>query len=377
MCSACFFLALSFWASCGGESEAERVEREWVEKSREAVANRCQEDSDCFVTGCHETMCRAVLEPDFCEHRIVVSLDDERDLSALERIVEQLLTVNEADTVRLGGYAANRWTLSFHAPRQQRVRLEAMLSELGQSGLGVLHVKSDELSRGLYDRLFDSDKDIALRTMRGAGVLFEKQIRSGDVLSKDDIRDAWFELADAIKDSFYEDEALERFWAFDVLPLGIAHLRLWPIDRRFRLPVKQWEQFSVQEEGVDWHIRGQVLPVSKSLLERWTSGGNLVVLLLGNQVLGSAIAKESISDGRFDFVIREQGENPELSMALKTLTLVSEMRGGLRIDADATANVERDLKCAKAHARQCGCIDGACTWGMDVEFNRCLYMPDK
>ena len=186
---ACFLLLLAFFilTSCSREDEKKEAEfQAKVEKTRTVLANHCDKDEDCIVTGCHNTMCRAMPEPEYCDHRIVLAMDSADDVAAVRILVSEMLTVHEAETVRIGGYAAGKWTLSFHASPTQRKRVESALNNLSLSGFAKLHPNSSAYNRALFDELSrtESKSDLAMRDMRGAGLLVEKQIRSGDVLSK-------------------------------------------------------------------------------------------------------------------------------------------------------------------------------------------------
>jgi len=319
-------------------------------------------------------MCRAMVEEAFCDHRLVIALDDAADLEAVQRIVAQKLTVREAETVRAGGYAAGQWTLSFHASASQRRRIEITLEHLAHSGLGRLHPRAEAQSRALFEALSPSDADISLKTMQGAGPLIEKQIRSGDLLSKSSIRDAWQQLAAALDGiQFSQEDEQERFWAYDILTGRIAFLRLWPMDRRQRISLKHWVDFSHYFENRDWYVRGELSSEMAKVLERWTGDGILVGLLLGNEVIATGLARSVIDDGHFAFILRGVAENEDLRESLEVLSLIAQMRGGVHLVPEATALVEQDIACHEKHPRECACLDGTCGWRLNIEYNACLY----
>jgi len=366
-------LAAFAWG-CSGEDPAEAIRAQEIARTRTLLSNQCQTDADCVVTGCRGTMCRAMAEEAFCVHRLVIALDEATDLEAVQRIVALKLTAREAETVRAGGYAAGQWTLSFHASASQRRRIETTLEHLAHSGLGRLHPRAEAQSRALFEALSPSDADISLKTMQGAGPLIEKQIRSGDVLTKSDIRDVWQQLATALDGiQFSQEDELERFWAYDILTGRIAFLRLWPMDRRQRISLKHWIDFSHYFENGDWHVRGELSSEMAKMLERWTGDGILVGLLLGNEVIASGLARGVIEDGRFAFILRGVVDNEDLRESLEVLALVAQMKGGVHLVPGATALVERDIACHEKHPRQCACLDGTCGWHLNLEYNACLY----
>ena len=366
----CFFVVMT---SCNNdEKQKQEAFKQKVERDKEIQSNPCRKDSDCIITGCRGTLCRSMVEDEYCDHRLVMTLDDKRDLGVIERIVKQRLTVREAESVRLGGHSAGKWILSFQAPQAQRERIEHTIASLAMSGLAVLHPTAVEDSKKVYDA-FHNHPDVFLRTMRGAGPLVEKQIRSGDLLSKDDIRDAWQSMAPILEKTFDVKNDIEHFWSYDVITGKIAYLRLWPVDKRTRISVKLWDSLNYHIENGDIHVEGQLSDKITDQLEKWTSEERLILLLLGNEVLASALPEDMITDGKFDIILRSASANEDLVDAMEILSSVAEMKGGVRLDPEATAHVERDIECHKKFPRQCGCTNNVCGWKTNVDYNGCLY----
>ncbi len=361
----------SFLTACNDDEEREAQFQAKVEKTRTALGNHCSEDSDCIVTGCHMTMCRAMPEPEFCDQRLVLAIDDPSDIGAVKSIVTDQLTVREAETVRLGGYAAGRWTLSFMATQAQRERIETALNHLPQSGFAKLHPKATEHSQALFERL--NDPDSTMRSMKGAGKLVEKQIRSGDVLSKDDIRNTWTQVAPMLDIDLFEDDKIERLWAYDVIFDKIAQLRFWPVDKRQRISVRLWKDLQYRTDNGDLILSAQLADSIHATFKSWTESGNIILLLLGNEVIATAIPDQPITDGRFEMVIHDSANNETLMTSIKTLEAVSKMKGSIHIDSEATANVERDITCHRKFPRECACINGSCSWKINKDYNTCLY----
>ncbi len=368
LCLACFGVC-----SCGDdEAKREEEQRVKIEKERSLLSNSCQQDSDCIVTGCRNSLCRAMPEDEYCDHRIVLQLDDKKDLGVVERIVKQRLTVREAESVRLGGHSAGKWLLSFQGPQAQRERVERALETLSMSGLAVLHPNAAEDSQKIFEA-FGGNDDVKLRTMRGAGALVEKLIRSGDLLSKDDIRDAWKSVAPKLNETFDLQNDIEHLWGYDVITGKMPYIRLWPVDRRSRISVKMWTKMKYRVENGDIHIEGSLSDNASDSLMQWTTQKRLVLLLLGNEILATALPNTEIEDGNFELIMRGAGGNRDLIDALDVLDAVADMKGSVRIDSEATARVERDIKCMQEHPRECGCMNNVCGWKHNPDYNQCLY----
>lgn len=369
-----YSLCLFVFCSCGREDKEKQAQNEAkAERARAVLANQCSSDADCIITGCRQTMCRAMPEPDYCDHRIVLSMESPDDAQAVKRIVAEQLTTRESDTIRIGGYSANRWTLSFHASQAQRERVESTLNSLAQSGLARLHPKAEQYSRAAFSALSATDPDIELRTMRGAGPLIEKKIRSGDVLSKDDIRSAWSHIA-AIQDiTLGNGDAFERIWSYDVVFDSVSQLRLWPVDRRQQLSVRTWKSISARVDNGDIVVTGDVGENMAETLRSWTQTPNLLLLTLGTEVIAAAIAQTPIEDGRFELIIADAAQNETKADAVEMLESINKMRGAVYIDAEATASAERDISCQDRFPRACACIEGYCGWRVNPDYNACLY----
>lgn len=369
-----YSLCLFVLCSCGREDKEKQAQNEAkAERARAVLANQCSSDADCIITGCRQTMCRAMPEPDYCDHRIVLAMESPDDAQAVKRIVAEQLTTRESDTIRIGGYSANRWTLSFHASQAQRERVESTLNSLAQSGLARLHPKAEHYSRAAFSALSATDPDIELRTMRGAGPLIEKKIRSGDVLSKDDIRSAWSHIA-AIQDiTLGNGDAFERIWSYDVVFDSVSQLRLWPVDRRQRLSVRTWKSISARVDNGDIVVTGDVGENMAETLRSWTQTPNLLLLTLGTEVIAAAIAQTPIEDGRFELIIADAAQNETKADAVEMLESINKMRGAVYIDAEATASAERDISCQARFPRACACIEGYCGWRVNPDYNACLY----
>ncbi len=364
-------LGLFAATSCSDKEEIEAKQRALVEENRALLSNTCKQDSDCIITGCRNTLCRTIVEEDYCDHRLVVALDHKEDLGVVEKVVKQRLTVREAETLRMGGYAAGQWTISFQASQAQRERVEQVLENLSLSGLSVLHENSVSDSQKLFDA-FDHDPDVALRSMRGAGNLVEKQIRSGDLLSKDDIRDTWQAVKPKL-DLVYAPDDIEHLWAYDVVTGKVSYLRFWPLDRRMNMSVKMWESLNIRREGEDLHVEGSLGDDDALLFEGWTDASKLIVLTLGNEVLASALPSKSIDDGKFDLIIKSAANHEDLMDALEVLKAISKMKGSVRLDQAATKLVEHDIECHRQHPRECGCVKERCAWKTNPDYNACLY----
>lgn len=368
------FLCFAVFLGCSSEEEEKLAKLSaHAESTRAVMANRCTTDADCMVTGCRGTMCRAMPEPDYCDHRFVIALDDESDLSTVRQIIMEQLTEREADTVRVGGYAAGRWTVSFQATPGQRERVEQTIQSLNFSGFARLHSRAADYTRAAFEKRAPNDNDIILKTMKGAGVLLEKKIRSGDILSKDDIRNTWEQTADLRAVVLSEDDEIERIWAYDVIFENVSHLRLWPIDKRQRLSVRLWKSFQHRVDNGDIVISGEVSDNMIETFRNWTQSQHLMVLMLGQEIIASALPEQAIEDGKFELIIHDGVKNETTVNAVEMLQRVAQMKGSVRIDAKATEAVERDITCGKKHPRTCACIEGYCGWRMNSDYNACLF----
>ena len=343
-----------------------------VEKVRTVLANQCSKDDDCMITGCHNSMCRAMPEPEYCDQRIVVAVENEADIAAVKRIVTEQLTVSEADSLRIGGYAAGKWTISFNAPQSQRKR-ESALEHLPQSGFARLHPAAQKYTNALYGELQHLGSDVSLKSMKGVGNLVEKQIRSGDILSKDDIRNTWEQIEPSLAVKVSEDDEIERLWAYDVIIQKIAYLRLWPIDKRQRITARLWKDFDMRVDNGDIIISATLEQPFADTLRRWTENGSIIVVLLGTEVVASAIPNTAITDGSFELVINDGAKSDITKQNIQTLKAVTQLKGSVHLDRPATAKVERDLTCLEQFPRECACIDGSCGWKQNVDYNKCLY----
>ena len=366
--------SLAFLAtSCDDEKKREAEIQAKVDKVRTVLANQCAQDSDCVITGCHNSMCRAMPEPEYCDQRIVVAIENEDDINAVKRLVTEQLTVREAESVRIGGYAAGKWTISFHATPSQRKRIESALEHFTQSGFALLHPKAAQYTTALFRELEPFGSDVTLRSMKGVGNLVEKQIRSGDILSKDDIRNTWEQIEPSLGVRVSEDDEIERLWAYDVIFNKIAYLRLWPIDRRMRITARVWKDFEMRTDNGDIILSAQLDPPFDDTLRRWTENGNIIVVMLGTEIIATALPTTPITDGAFELVISDGAKSEIIMDNVRTLQAVTQMKGSVHFDKVSTAKVERDLTCQERFPRECACIEGSCGWKTNVDYNKCLY----
>lgn len=364
----CLFCILS---ACHDDEKKEAEYQAKVEKTRQLLGNHCETDSDCQITGCHQTMCRAMPEPDFCAQRLVLAMDEDEDIPVIREIVSAQLTEEESDTVRIGGYGAGKKTLSFMATPVQRERVEVALNQLSQSGFARLHPKAAEFSEVLYERL--KNNDTTMRSMRGVGKLVERQIRSGDVLSKDDIRNTWTQAAPALNEKIGDNDDIELLWGYDVIFGKISQLRFWPVDKRQRISARLWKNLETRTDNGDLILTANLSDSVAAMLKSWTETGHLIVLMLGNEVIASALPAVPIEDGRFELVIQDGAKNKNLKDAVVSLQKISQMSGGVRIDHKATEKVERDIMCNAKFPRKCGCVLGSCDWNVNPDYNKCLF----
>lgn len=367
-----FLFSVTLMFGCSNDDEKEAQFQATVEKTKTVLANQCSKDEDCIVTGCHQNICRAMPEPDYCDQRLVLAAGDASDIPVLKSIIAEQLTVQEADTLRIGGYAAGLWTLSFQADQTQRARVETLITNLSQSGFAKLHPKSNLHTQALYDKLSPTDPDIALRSMKGVGKLLEKQIRSGDVLSKDDIRNTWTKIANSLDVQVTPDDDIERLWAYDVIFGKVSFLRIWPIDKRQRISLHFWKDLETRTDNGDIIISAKITGLPAETFKKWTSSDNLIVLMIGNQIIASALPGQAIEDGVFELVIHDGAKSEIIVQAVDTLKALANLKGTFRIDQNATTKVERDIACQKKFPRSCGCIQGSCAWHLNPDYNACL-----
>lgn len=365
-------LILLLSSACNNDEQTSAYEKK-LQRDKQAIQNQCISDADCHVSGCHQTLCRATIEADFCEHRFVVRLDNENDLAAIMAYVRALLTDREAETLQSGGYATNLWTLSFHASLSQRQRVASALRALSYSGLAILDKDALRASHSLAQQLSAVDRDISLKRMQGAGPLVEKIIRSGDVLSRNDISKTWENLSPLLPDT----GALDYSWDYDVVLDTISSIRLWPVYKNERIAVFDWSQFSFNVEDEDLRLSATVAKKDVDTLKKWSQNQAIILLSLGREILVAARVKEPIQGDSFEMLIHGGAKKRELSSQLKTLQRLYEMQGGVHFDEDATSRVERDLDCAKKVDRSCACIVGNCQWRVSPEFNECMVSPEK
>ncbi len=366
------FCPCYFFFACNADTEP-NVYEEKLQRDKQAIQNQCASDADCHVSGCHRTLCRATFEDDFCEHRFVVRLDEESDLLALLAYVRGLLTEREAETLQSGGYATNLWTISFHASLSQRARVMDALRALAYSGFAKLDKDARSLSVSLSQELGINDRDISLKTMQGAGPLVEKLIRSGDVLSRNDISKTWEALSPQLADS-----SESRFqWDYDVVIDTKSSIRLWPVYKNERISVFHWKEFSYFVDAEDIVVSGELSQKQAEILQRWSKSEELILLTLGREVLTAASVKQAIEDGEFELRLHRGAKKRELLKQLTTLQRLFDMSGGVQFDEHATAQVERDISCSKKLKRDCACVQGHCQWRVNKEFNECMTLPSQ
>ncbi|MBQ9396081.1 MAG: hypothetical protein IJU23_11305 [Proteobacteria bacterium] len=364
-------LMLVLVSSCNDDAKKEAEYQAKVEKTRMVLGNHCETDSDCMITGCHNTMCRAMPEPDFCDQRLVLAMDEDDDVPVIREIVKSQLTEEEAETVRIGGYSAGKKTLSFMATPVQRERVEIALNQLSQSGFARLHPRATDYSEALYERL--KNNDTTMRSMKGVGKLVERQIRSGDVLSKDDIRNTWTQAATALNEKIGDNDDIELLWGYDVIFGKISQLRFWPVDKRQRISARLWKDLESRTDNGDLILTATLADSVVATLKSWTETQRLVVLMVGNEVVATALPAIPIEDGRFELVIHDGAKNENLKDAVASLQKISQMKGGIRIDHKATQRVERDITCNEQFPRKCGCVRGSCDWNVNPDYNKCLF----
>lgn len=362
----------SLFVSCrqGGDDEAYQ---EKLERDRFAISNQCHDDADCYVSGCHHSLCRATIEDDFCEHRYVLRLDTRDDLAALEAFVRTLLTEREAQSLRSGGYATQLWTLSLHASLGQRQRITEALRAVSLTGLTYLAPSATEVSEALAARLGPDDRDIRLRRTQKAGPLVEKIIRSGDILSRDDISRTWEHLMPLLN-----NEAEKHHWDFDIIFESIPILRLWPVPKHERITVFAWESYEEIEDGDDLILRMGLNEKHAERLEQWSAKSEVILLVLGREVLIAAQLETSPGAIHYDLRIQGGKKNTVLRQHLEVLELLYGMEGSIQFDENATLRVERDIYCTQKVQRDCACIVGQCQWKNSKGYNACMIeMSDE
>ena len=213
--------------------------------------------------------------------------------------------------------------------------------------------------------------------MKGVGKLTEKKIRSGDVLSKDDVRNTWTLVAPSLDVKVSDDDDIERLWGYDVIFDTISYLRFWPVDKRQRISIRLWREFDFRTDNGDIILTAQLADPVVDSFKQWTQDRKLIVVLLGNEVLATTLPEQVVSNGHFDIVIHDGAKDETLMNSIETLKAVSRMKGGVRIDRDSTQKVERDITCHEKYPRKCACIDGSCGWDVNTDYNACLYGNDK
>ena len=67
-----FLFSVTLMFGCSNDDEKEAQFQATVEKTKTVLANQCSKDEDCIVTGCHQNICRAMPEPDYCDQRLFV-----------------------------------------------------------------------------------------------------------------------------------------------------------------------------------------------------------------------------------------------------------------------------------------------------------------
>ncbi len=361
-------------SSCRDEPNPE-IEAKKV-RDIEAIQNICHQDSDCFVTGCYEHVCRAAPDESICEHRLVVRLERDEDRAALETLISSELTPLEALTLRIGGYAARLWTLSFHASLQQRGRIISELQHIASSGIARVAANSAELSRALAAELIQRGvDDVALVKTQVVGELVEVGIRSGDILSLRDVEAKWAEVG-KIASAFWARGELAYDVAYDVVMDPLPALRLWPVDKTTRLYVSQFASLHVKRTD---EIELQIVlnETQRTWLAQWIQDiARPLVFIIGARVMTPMLVEAGVRGHKLTVSMPLKSDDVSQQRELEKLEKLSQIKGVLRYEAQATSHAERDLDCHRQHRRTCACVAGHCQWRSHPKYQACLRGQD-
>ncbi len=369
----CIFGGLCASLGCNGEDDAIRAAAE--ARLQAAARNQCASDAECRPTGCRQQLCRAMDDPSFCEHQIVVRIDGAEVRAGVEALVAGTLNPTERESLTVSGDEQHA-VIAFHAPVGRRERVESLLGDLAKAGFFAPLAQSEALAEQILAELEPEQRQrISGRRIQGGPLLLEAKIFAGDILSKNDVLDGARFLGDAVADRLPAGTIM----AFETLARAKPPVvRLWLLDPAAHLPMAHLRDVTVHYEGDGFaRISGEVeAPWVERLAELSRDGApRLLPLVIGDWVIVAPLLRAPITDGRF--VIRflnADSDDNALQEALQRLEDSQALLGRVAIDVAATAKVEAVASCVHRAATpsQCACVEGHCQWLHDPAVEACL-----
>lgn len=356
---------LALPAAC--EDDRRNVEHK-REAERRSAANQCSQDTDCVITGCHRSLCRARLDPDFCEHRLKLAFkpldtspDDVAMRDAVATLIRAHLLPEERDSLSVSTLHDGLFAV-FHTHPERRRAILSQLQRLEESGLYAPHPESAEITAALLERL--EAGRYRLKAAQGAPALLERDIEGMDV------EQARLRMNAALDPHTPEGAR----WVFEVLPRpepnGAPVLRAWLIEDRPRVGLEHFQSLVL----AGYRLEGMLDDVGARALTRTTMLMNeqALVLVLGHEVLAAPVISEPIRDGHIALTLHHR--SPLFRERLERLRGLPEIVRALRFDPDATAEAEADFACfdREPPLAACGCNAGLCQWQESPNLQQCL-----
>jgi hypothetical protein len=384
------FACLSLWtALCAclpligcDNPYAPQMDEAAIEKNEEALAalnNECDEDTDCMVTGCHRSICRAAPDGSFCDHTLRFQrLDDDPDTARLQRDLEALLrgllSDDEHHTLRVV-VEPNLVTAWFHTTFTRRDAIEQRFAAITTGGLHRWAPHSQDIALTALAALDQSDARarLALRAAEGGPALLETPIIGGDLAA------ARRALTDALTGQLDPSTRL----AFEVLPRSSPPvLRAWIIDARPLIDMTAISDLRLRSDPAHPDVTllsGSFAPKAVGPLSASVVGHTLL-WVAGDEVVASSLLRAPFRAGAFDLTWSaadgfSQSQTAAAALQrLQQLTSAPALSQRVAFDPDATRAAEAHLACYKRQPplTSCACVERRCRWRDTSAFDACF-----
>jgi len=375
------FIVAWLFSACfdDGQDPGAQRQREQVNK---AARNECSQDSDCMVTGCHGTVCRARRDNNFCEQQLVLrwlgegsARDEEAAIKASIRgFARPHLDADELASLRVW-VDVDVVKLSFHAQPERRRALEQAFAAPRAGGWYAPHPESEN---GLETLVASG---LRIRASEEGPRLLEALIEAGDV------ERAKQRLLAALPDA----RRVDKHVAFEVLTsTDPPVVRAWLLETQPRIPFSAMRALNLRTDTqAPWiaQLDGALSPEGAQTLASWPDAVSVwptrLVLVNHDVVLAAPRRFAAISDGRWTLSwsqppgTRWQEARAALLTRLAPLQESSHSLQQLRLDADATQRAEAFLTCFQRTPplSPCSCMEGRCQWQDPDALKQCVREP--
>lgn len=349
------------------------------EKALEALDNQCEQDSDCMVTGCHRSVCRAAPEASFCDHTLAFTrLDSDPDTDRLRADMEVILRAqlqqSEVHTLQIS-VSADRVTAWFHTSYSRREQIEQRLSAIRTGGLYRWSALSPVVAQAVMDRV-GSEGRIRLRAAEGGPALLETTIEGNDIAAARSV------LRAAVTDNTPPNTR----WAFELLPQTFPPvMRAWLLDPRPLLDLNRLSELTQrQDPSADTTlISGRFDDIGQKILADATPPlvGHTLLWVADDEVLASSKLTKPLRDGRFELAFSSLNAYTHAQTAKAVLEQMERMRAAPNISSrvafnpEITRSLEAHLPCYQHQPplATCGCSsEGRCAWRDDDPLKACI-----